>query len=293
MKWSLFGRAAMALTSAVALGLSMTACGGGTIAYLWAVGTSNTNNPQVVGFRVDDFTGNLTSIPNQPFSANGTNPVDIVVRPGGRFVYVIDQGTGYSATSNGTSDNIASFAVGGTGSLTYELPYETQGFGHLWAQFDSTGSYLFVLDKYSPSGDGNGAITTYLADATTGRLHLVDQQASTQPGQTAPHYVEVGKNPLRMFSTGTCLFTVNSADQSISTYSIASGSAEHGYHGNFHTRHDEHHFDQRNEPVHLPDRQREQHHLWTDLFVHGGGQLCVDPVHGRFRKEQCDRGEPG
>lgn len=223
MKWSLFGRAAMALMSAVALGLGMTACGGGTVAYLWAVGTTSTSNAQVVGYRVDDYTGNLTATPNAPFSANGNVPVDVLVKPGGRFVYVIDQGTGYTNKASGSSDNVAVYAVGGTGSLTYEQGYETQGYGHVWAQFDSTGSYLFVLDKYAASGSGNGAITTFAVDANTGRLNLVNQNASTQPGQAAPTYLEVGANPLRMYAAGNCLFTVNSGNQTISTYSIASG----------------------------------------------------------------------
>lgn len=220
MKWSRFGRAAMALMSALALGLSMTACGGGTIAYLWAVGTQYN---QIVAYMVDDYTGNLTAVPNQPFSTNGTQPVDLVVRPGGRFVYVINQGTGFSGKGNGTGDGIAVYAVGGEGSLTFEQSYETQGYGHIWASFDSTGNYLFVLDSLSSSGDGNGAITTFASDPTTGRLNLVQQTASTQPGQQAPNYLEVGKTPLRMFSSGSCLFTVNTGNQTISTYSISSG----------------------------------------------------------------------
>ena len=221
MKWSRFGRAAMALTSAVALGLSMTACGGGTIAYLWAVGTQYN---QIAGYMVDDFTGNLTAMPNQPYSTSGTNPVDILVRPGGgRFVYVVNQGSGFTNNSNGTGEGIALFAVGGEGTLTFEHSYETKGYGHLWATFDTTGSYLFVLDQYSPSGDGNGAITIFSSEPTNGRLSFYGQPGFTQPGQQAPTYLEVGKSPLRMFSTGGCLFTANSANQSISAYSIGNG----------------------------------------------------------------------
>ncbi len=149
MKWSSFGRAAMALMSALALGLSMTACGGGTVAYLWAVGTQYN---QIVGYLVDDYTGNLTAIPGQPFSSGGSNPLQVLVRPGGRFVYVVNQGTGFTNKSSGTSDAIELYAVGGTGSLTPEQAYETQGYGHVWATFDSTGSYLYVLDQYFSSG---------------------------------------------------------------------------------------------------------------------------------------------
>lgn len=242
MKWSLFGRAAMALTSAVALGLSMTACGGYTVAYLWSVGTTSatttgsasTSSGTVVGYLVDNYTGNLTAIPGQPFASGGTNPVQVLVRPGGRFVYVINQGAGYSTTGPGTSDAIQLFAVGGTGTLTPEQPYETQGYGHVWATFDSTGSYLYVLDKYSPAtfdasgklispSDGFGIITTFSSDPTTGRLNLVQQTASTQPGQSAPTFLRVGQTPIQMASTGGCLFTVNAVGQNVTAYSIANG----------------------------------------------------------------------
>ncbi len=233
MKWSSFGRVAMALISAAALGLSMTACGGGTIAYLWAVGTTaassagtgtgTTQSGVIVGYQVDDFTGNLTSIPGQPFGSGGTNPVQLVVRPGGRFLYIINQGTGFTNKASGTSEGVDLYAVGGSGSLTFEQHYPTQGFGHLWAAFDSTGGYLYVLDRYSPSGDGNGAITTFASDGTTGRLNLVQQTASTQPGQTSPTFLEVGQSPIRMLSTGSCLFTANAVGQTISTYSIGNG----------------------------------------------------------------------
>ncbi len=232
MKWSWFGRAALALTSAVSLGLSMTACGGGTIAYLWAVGNTATGNGEIVGYLVDDFTGNLTAIPGQPFSSHDANPVDLVVRPGGRFLYVINQGSGFTGSSAGTSEGIDLYAIGGQGSLTFEQHYTTQGYGHVWATFDSTGSFLYVLDKYNPNYQGdttksnfdaNGAITTFSSDATTGRLNLVQQTASTQPGQTSPTFLEVGASPLRMASTGGCLFTINSVGQTVSTYSIANG----------------------------------------------------------------------
>ncbi len=240
MKWSWFGRAAMALMSAAALGLSMTACGGGTIAYLWAAGTTaasgstGSQGGQLVGYLVDDYTGNLTAIPGQPFASGGSTPVQVLVRPGGRFVYAINQGTGFTSTSTGSSDAIELFAVGGTGTLTPEQSYESEGEGHVWAQFDPTGSYLFVLDRYGPPvkdaagnvispGDGNGVITTFSSDPSTGRLSLVKQTASTQPGQSAPNFLEVGVNPLRMVQTGNCLFTLNNSNQTVSAYSVANG----------------------------------------------------------------------
>ena len=242
MKLSFFGRMAMALVASLALGLGMTACGGGTIGYLWVIGNQNGQGSQfgqIAGFKIDNYTGNLTQIPKSPFAVNGANPVSILVRPGGRYVYVISQGTGTGLTTTSgvttfaknTSSGISVYAVGGDGTLTYEVSYQSQGFVPLWAQFDGSGSYIYVLDKYSPSASAPaclanpnastcfGAITAFAIDASTGRLSLV---GNTQPqvGGVNTYYFNVGSNPLMMKSTGSCMFTVNSADQSLSAYGL-------------------------------------------------------------------------
>ena len=227
MKLSWFGRLALALFASLALGLGMTACGGGTIAYLWVVGQQYN---QIAGFKVDDFTGNLTQVPHEPFSSQGTNPVMLVVKPGGRYVYVLNQGTlpssctsAATCTTQWTGSGIVEFSVGGDGTLTYQQTYHSQGTDPLWLQLDGTGTYLYALDKYAASGDGNGSITVFSIDATTGRLTLVLNTQSVPPGAPAPTFFEVGSSPLMMKSTGSCLYTVNSADQSITPFAESSG----------------------------------------------------------------------
>lgn len=222
MKLSWFGRLALALFASLALGLGMTACGGGTIAYLWVVGQQYN---QIAGFKVDDFTGNLTQIPHQPFSSQGANPVMMVVKPGGRYIYVLNQGSGDTPTKNGADAGIAVFSVGGDGALTFEETYHSQGFMPMWMQMSGDGSYLYVLDKYSQdyASTGNGSITVFSIDSTTGRLTLVLNTQSIPPGGAAPTYFDVGGSPFMMKSTGSCLYTVNSADQSITPFSEASG----------------------------------------------------------------------
>ena len=191
MKLSFFGRMALALVASLALGLGMTACGGGTIGYLWVIGSQYN---QIAGFKVDDYTGNLTQIPGAPFSVSGANPVDILIRPGGRYIYVLNQGSGGSQGVRGASSGISVFAVGGDGTLTYQVGYQSQGFVPIYEQFDSTGNFLYVLDRYSPSGDGNGSITAFQIDPNTGRLTLVTN-SQTQVNGVNTAYFEVGAKP--------------------------------------------------------------------------------------------------
>ena len=230
MKLSLFGRIALALFASWILGLGMTGCGGGTIAYVWVLGQQYNN---IAGFKVDDYTGNLTAIPHSPFNSNGTNPVSIVVKSGGRFVFVLNQGTGASASGHGSSSGVAVFSVSGEGALTFQAIYQSQGYVPQWLALDSTGNYLYVLDKYSPgynastgqytaaNTDGLGAITAFSIDSTTGRLSLVTNSTVLKNGLNTPFF-EVGGSPFMMKSQGSCLLTVNSADNSISPYTFGS-----------------------------------------------------------------------
>ena len=114
MKLSRFGRISMALAVSVAVGLGMTACGGGTVGFMWVLGTQYN---QIAGFKIDDYTGNLTNTVSSPYPSSGTDPVSIVVKAGGRFLYVINKG------NSTTAGNIALFTVGGDGNLCSWSPH--------------------------------------------------------------------------------------------------------------------------------------------------------------------------
>jgi len=235
MKLSFVGRWFMALFASLALGLGMTACGGGTIGYMWVLGQQYN---QIMGFKIDDYSGNLTQVPGAPFASNGSVPVSLVVKSGGRYVYVINQGTGGSSAAAGTGQSIALYSVGGDGSLSYQQSYHSQGYVSQWAQMDNSGTYLMVLDKYSPglnsvSGlydaantDGNGSITVFAADSNTGRLSLVTNAQTQVNGINTPFW-EVGPAPIMSKAQGGCLFTVNTGltnnFQTVTPFTIGSG----------------------------------------------------------------------
>jgi len=219
MTLSRFGRISKAFVVSVAIGLGMTACGGGTIGYMWVLGTQYN---QIAGFKIDDFTGNLTATVNSPYSSGGTNPVSIVVKPGGRFVFVINKG---NATVAG---NIAVFSVGDDGILTYEQTYSSAGSTPVWASTDGTGNFLYVLDQQCTAcadyaTKANGDITVFAIDGTTGRLQLVPNQNVKNAAGQQLNYFEVGYKPT-MFRVGggSCVYTLDS-DQSIFPYSVGSG----------------------------------------------------------------------
>ncbi|MDE1175983.1 MAG: beta-propeller fold lactonase family protein [Edaphobacter sp.] len=207
----------MALAVSVALGLGMTACGGGTIGYIWVLGTQYN---QIGGFKVDNFTGNLTAVVNSPFSSNGTDPVALVLKPGGRYLYVVNKG------NTSTAGNISLFSVGGDGVLTFQQSYTSRGSTPVWAAVDSTGTFLYVLDSLYPdtpaypNPDGLGDITVFQIDSTTGRLQLVPNQQIKDSNQTQLTFFPVGAKPLMMRVTNGCVLTVNSGDQTVFPYAV-------------------------------------------------------------------------
>lgn len=226
----------MALVVSAAMCLGMTSCGIGTIGYLWVIGKQYN---QITGFKIDHNTGNLTQIVGMPMASGGTDPVNLVIKPGGRFVYVINSGAG-TASSPVTADQcqngygIQEFSVGGQGVLTAQACFSSQGMHPVWAQHDSTGNYLYVLDQFgygsncpanpnpnwTPATGATcyGDITLFAADPNTGRLSLVLNQQIKDPttGQQIT-YFPVGYMPTMMATTGSCVFTLN-ADQTVFPY---------------------------------------------------------------------------
>jgi 6-phosphogluconolactonase (cycloisomerase 2 family) len=240
MKLSRIGRVSMALVVSVAMGLGMTACGGGTIGFMWVLGTQYN---QIAAFKIDDFTGNLTTPPGSPFGSGGTNPVSLVVKPGGRFMYVINKGSaltpdvngGVTCQSGAGGGNIAEFSVGGQGVLTFQQSFVSQGCTPVWAAHDSTGNFLYVVDQYAPNAkclsNGqpeapappnfcNGEITVFSVDPNTGRLSLVQNQQIKDPTTGLQlTYFPVGALPKMMALSGSCVFTLNSdANQTVFPY---------------------------------------------------------------------------
>jgi 6-phosphogluconolactonase (cycloisomerase 2 family) len=224
MKLSRIGRVSMAFVVSVAMGLGMTACGGGTIGFMWVLGTQYN---QIAGFKIDDFSGNLTQVLHSPFTSGGANPVSLVVSTGGRFVYVVNEGlqpnqtlpSGSESLPCGTGGGIAEFSVGGQGVLTFQQCFQVQGTTPVWASLDSTGTFLYVLVQQAPalpSAPANapppayGDITVFTIASDTGRLSLVVNQQVKDPNtQQQLTYFPVGNTPTMLTVEGSCVFTLN------------------------------------------------------------------------------------
>lgn len=231
MKLSKLGRLSLAFVVSVAVGLGMTACGGGTIGFLWVPGTQYN---QIAGFKIDDYTGNLTAIPRSPFQSSGSNPKMIVVKPGGRYVYVVNAGAPDPKTQLLAGQNIAEFSVGGDGTLTFQEQYLSQGQTPVWAAADSSGNFLYVLDSLAPAGStyaaqGLGAVTVFSIDSNTGRLSLVTNNQIKDPSNPGVNlnYFPVGRGPTMLQAgSGNCLYTLDAATNSIFPYSTNSSTGQ-------------------------------------------------------------------
>jgi len=221
MKFSNFGRKAAALVSTLALGAGLSSCGSGTIGYLYALGqlTNSGSFGQISGFKIDDRTGNLTNMVNSPYPSGGVNPGNAVVFPGGRFLFVLDKGTG------GSTASVAEFLIGGDGVLTYQTSFYSQGLSPQWIAVDSSGRYLYVLDQVNPAGttDVNGHvegdITVFGVATDTGKLTVIPNQQVTVGGNTLLNYFPVGYKPTMVRVIGNFVYSLDTGDQTVYIYS--------------------------------------------------------------------------
>jgi 6-phosphogluconolactonase (cycloisomerase 2 family) len=95
----------------------------------------------------------------------------------------------------------------------------------VWASTDGTGSYLYVLDSQSPdyATTGNGDVTVFGIDPGTGRLQLIPNQLIKNAAGQQLNYFEVGKAPTTFRVSGSCLYTLDSGDQTVYPYGLGGG----------------------------------------------------------------------
>jgi 6-phosphogluconolactonase (cycloisomerase 2 family) len=240
MKFRNFGQASLAILATLAATIGVSACKQNyTVGYFYVAGVkAGTTSGQIGGFKVNSTNGALFTIPGQPFSSGGSNPVRLMVDQTGRYLYVLNQGVA-SPSSNGnvtyTGNNISVFSVGGDGTIAFQQNYNSTGTKNLRiAQYG--GTYMYVLNEYAPAvlpgtqtiatasptystafpcygKDGYyhpvGSITAFEINSNTGVLTLL--QNAQQHGIT---YFQVGCFPVDMHIAGGTLYTMDAGSAS-------------------------------------------------------------------------------
>ena len=221
MTLSRIGRISRALVVSMAVVLGMSACGSYTIGFMYVLGTQYN---QIAGMKVDDYTGNLTTMVNSPYASAGSNPVSVEVSVGGNFLFVVNQGTVNASGQSNHDGNIAVFDIGEDGILTFQNTYTTPGQTPVWAETNSSGQYLYVLDSQAPdyATTGDGDIAVFEIDNSSGRLQLVPNELIKNSVGQQLTYFEVGKAPTMFRANGTCVYTLDSGDQTVYPYGIGS-----------------------------------------------------------------------
>lgn len=241
MKFRNFGQASLAILATLAATIGVSACKQNyTVGYFYVTGVkTGTTSGQIGAFKVNSTNGALFTIPGQPFSSGGSNPIRLTVDQTGRYVFVLNQGvqsTDANENINYTGNGIAEFSVGGDGTLSYQQGYSASGTGDLRI-IEYSGSYLYVLDEYAPAvlpgtqtiADASptqsaafpcydstdkvyrpvGAITAFQVNSNDGVLTLL--QNTQQNGIT---YFPVGCFPVDMHVAGSTIYTMDAGSAS-------------------------------------------------------------------------------
>ncbi len=169
MKFSKFGRIALASVVSLGLGFGVIACGPpNTIDFLYV--TSSKQDPgQINVYKVDSQAGALIPIPNSPYASGGSNPVADVTSPNGKNLYVV----------NHDSNTVVVFTISTDGSLSQQQSCTTPGTFPTQLAINKAGTYLYVVETYQPSFSANtpgpGALVVFPINATgqlgaTGKL---------------------------------------------------------------------------------------------------------------------------
>ncbi|HEV2276576.1 MAG TPA: beta-propeller fold lactonase family protein [Acidobacteriaceae bacterium] len=257
MKFRNFGRVSLALVASVVLAFGTQSCNYNyTNAYIIVLGSQYN---QVASYKENNDTGGLVPAPHDPQSSNGSNPVRAVLLTGGRYVYVLNQGTPkYDSAGNITwsGGGIAIFSIGGDGSLSYQLSYPSQGNGSKRLLLSLNSGFLYVLDQYQPGTSAlqtpgsptqsaaypcydptykvyrpAGDITAFQIDSSTGRLFLVQNQQQQNAQGTPLSYFPIGCGPIDFHLASNFIYTAEASDPATGNQQVVYAYATNGSSG--------------------------------------------------------------
>jgi 6-phosphogluconolactonase len=144
MKLSNIGRRLVAAASTALAALAITSCGASNTVDVVFV-TSNKQSPgQINVYYLDSESGALRPLVDSPYPSGGVNPVYEVTSPNGLSLYV----------ANHDDNTIVQFAIGTDGKLYPLNTYNTPGTEPVALAMNSAGTWLYVLDYYSPAAPG-------------------------------------------------------------------------------------------------------------------------------------------
>lgn len=229
MKFKKLGKALLMTAISAGVVFGVTSCVQSyTVGFLYVTGnqTAGTTGQGIIsGFKIDHNTGRLVPIATLPVSSGGSNPVRAVLLTGGRFLYVLNQGTTTdgapcSATDVCSTANITQFSIGGNGVLAPQGTYYTQGHNPFRLVADSSGAHIFALDHdaadpagcslvFGPQVTTCGDITAFNVDPTTGRLsYILNSQVTASSGLPLP-YFPVPANPIDFVISSNYFLTLS------------------------------------------------------------------------------------
>ena len=242
MKFRKFGQITLALAVSLGLCFAITSCSVDyTTAFLYVTGSQYN---QIGAFQISNNTGNLTGVHGSPYGSGGTYPVRALVTATSRYIYVLNAGSPSTDSSGNVTysgANISIFSIGGGGNLAFQQSYTSQGTGSTRFGFSSTGSYLYVLDKYMPQTNAAGDmvnasttqstafpcpdpttpglwrpvgdITAFSVDTNTGRLSLITNNQQQDANGTQLTTFPVGCNPIDLKVSAGYIFVADNGPE--------------------------------------------------------------------------------
>jgi 6-phosphogluconolactonase len=217
MKFSKFGRTALATVVSLGFGIGLTACGpSNTIDFLYV--TSSKNNPgQINVYKVDSQAGALVQIADSPYPSGGRNPVADVASPNGKNLYVI----------NHDDNTVVEFAVGTDGKLYPQQTCNTPGSFPMQLAINKAGTYLYVVETYQPNFSaaipGPGALVVFPI-SSTGAIADASGNKCAVVANGTNGFFPLGTNPvgINVLANNGYVYVANQTDATLSAFSVGS-----------------------------------------------------------------------
>jgi 6-phosphogluconolactonase len=178
---------------------------------------TNAGDGTISAYSINSSTGALTALASSPIAVPGGGTyslAELKVDPSGKFLYV----TNTNLVNNVLTSDVYAYAISASdGSLTAVAgsPFPA-GVGSFSLTFDASGTHLYTANAFDNNGVGQGTISAYSLNTSTGVL---------TPLANSP-YTIAGTNtqPTQIVRAGNFLYVTDQNNNSVEAFAIASGT---------------------------------------------------------------------
>jgi 6-phosphogluconolactonase len=164
---------------------------------------------KVRAYTINQENGAIALVGNGGAVATGVQPVQMIITPDGKTMFMVNSG------ANGTAGSVTTYTFNGDGTLTSAGNGTAAGETPIAAAVDPSGKFLFVANQGTSSDVNSGTVSVFSISGTS----LTEVSGSPFPTAVAGEVSGTGPSAVAVSPAGNFVYVANQFNNTVESFS--------------------------------------------------------------------------